>query len=427
MYQYAPQAQDLAGFGRYGDSMLVHMQPQEVAGLEEIARSRGGSLTINPHTGLVEAWGIGDIFGSKGLVGKSWNAIGLGDAYSSLSKGVSSGLQSLTKTVAPYLPYILPFIPIPGIAGLSPLLTKALISATVAGLGKDGKNFDVKKGVTAGAMTYGLGSLGGGDATAADAGTATVGDAGTSAAIGSSADPTGLDISSVSQGPASVVSSGTSIPSGPVPAGQPAPVTNLDMAPGSVPAAPPGADAAAYGNLASATGERVINALTPTSATDALKMASYGTTAVGGIMGIQEQKRQREEAERILREQEKYTKEQVELAKSILARHPLNYSRASASDIASRGYAIGGIAGGRYLQGRGDGTSDSIPARINGRQEARLADGEFVIDARTVSEIGNGSSNAGAKKLYQMMDRVHAARRAAKRGKSSNADKYLPA
>lgn len=97
---------------------------------------------------------------------------------------------------------------------------------------------------------------------------------------------------------------------------------------------------------------------------------------------------------------------------------------------ASGGYMPGGIAmlaGGRYLRGPGDGVSDSIPAKFErSGQPARLADGEFVIDARTVSEIGNGSSEAGARKLYAMMDRVHKARKTAKRGKPSGADKYLP-
>lgn len=95
-----------------------------------------------------------------------------------------------------------------------------------------------------------------------------------------------------------------------------------------------------------------------------------------------------------------------------------------------RRYAQGGLtafAKGRFLEGPGDGTSDDIPAVIGNRQPARLADGEFVIDARTVSEIGNGSSKAGAKKLYAMMDRVHNERKKAKRGKDSNADKHLPA
>lgn len=93
------------------------------------------------------------------------------------------------------------------------------------------------------------------------------------------------------------------------------------------------------------------------------------------------------------------------------------------------GAAAGGVvkaAAGRYLQGLGDGTSDSIPAMIGNAQPARLADGEFVIDARTVSEIGNGSSNAGAKKLYAMMERVHRERKKAKRGQNTNADRFLP-
>jgi hypothetical protein len=96
---------------------------------------------------------------------------------------------------------------------------------------------------------------------------------------------------------------------------------------------------------------------------------------------------------------------------------------------ASGGYMPGGIAmlsKGRYLKGNGDGVSDSIPARFAGSgQEARLADGEFVIPARVVSELGNGSSDAGARKLYAMLDRVEAQARKAKRGKPSGADREL--
>jgi len=64
-------------------------------------------------------------------------------------------------------------------------------------------------------------------------------------------------------------------------------------------------------------------------------------------------------------------------------------------------YAKGGV-----LSGPGDGVSDSIPAVIGDKQPARLADGEFVIPARIVSELGNGSTKAGAQRLYEMMDRV---------------------
>ena len=88
--------------------------------------------------------------------------------------------------------------------------------------------------------------------------------------------------------------------------------------------------------------------------------------------------------------------------------------------------------GGRLLKGPGDGVSDSIPATIGRKQQpARLADGEFVIPARIVSELGNGSTEAGAKKLYAMMDRVQRARGKTtgknKVAANSRADKHLPA
>lgn len=85
-------------------------------------------------------------------------------------------------------------------------------------------------------------------------------------------------------------------------------------------------------------------------------------------------------------------------------------------------------AGGQYLSGPGDGMSDNIRANIEGRQEARLADGEFVIPADVVSHIGNGSSNAGAKKLHAMMAQIRKARTGnPKQGKQIKPEKYLPA
>jgi hypothetical protein len=101
-------------------------------------------------------------------------------------------------------------------------------------------------------------------------------------------------------------------------------------------------------------------------------------------------------------------------------------------------FASGGIShlgdysdGGRLLRGPGDGVSDSIPAMIGKRQPARLADGEFVVPARIVSELGNGSTEAGARKLYAMMDRIQKARGKTvgkgKVAKNSRSEKYLPA
>jgi hypothetical protein len=119
---------------------------------------------------------------------------------------------------------------------------------------------------------------------------------------------------------------------------------------------------------------------------------------------------------------------------------------ASSSGADSGGFAVGGIAslaqggqshlgdysdGGRLLKGPGDGVSDSIPAMIGSKRPARLADGEFVVPARIVSELGNGSTEAGARKLYAMMDRVQKAR-GKTTGKNrvavnSRAEKLLPA
>jgi hypothetical protein len=122
--------------------------------------------------------------------------------------------------------------------------------------------------------------------------------------------------------------------------------------------------------------------------------------------------------------------------------------QANYSGMAGSPYAEGGIAslakggstddgisslgsysdGGRLLKGPGDGMSDNIPAKIGGKQEARLADGEFVVPADVVSHLGNGSTDAGAKHLYKMMDKVRKARTGnPKQGKQINAEKYVPA
>jgi len=91
--------------------------------------------------------------------------------------------------------------------------------------------------------------------------------------------------------------------------------------------------------------------------------------------------------------------------------------------------SLGGYSdGGQLLRGPGDGVSDDIPATIGNKQPARLADGEFVVPARIVSELGNGSTDAGARKLYAMMDRIKATRSKAKNiAANTKADKHLPA
>jgi hypothetical protein len=113
-----------------------------------------------------------------------------------------------------------------------------------------------------------------------------------------------------------------------------------------------------------------------------------------------------------------------------IAQPPTNPYRAQYTS-----YAKGGIAdlgsysdGGQMLKGPGDGMSDSIPANIANKQPARLANEEFVIPADVVSHLGNGSSDAGAKQLYSMMDRVRKARTGTKKqGRQISPNKYMPA
>jgi hypothetical protein len=112
------------------------------------------------------------------------------------------------------------------------------------------------------------------------------------------------------------------------------------------------------------------------------------------------------------------------------------YNFANSPMFAAKGglMASGGIAdlgsysdGGRLLKGPGDGMSDHIPATIGAKQPARLAEGEFVVPADVVSHLGNGSTDAGAKQLYKMMDNIRKARTGnPKQGKQINPDKFTP-
>jgi hypothetical protein len=138
--------------------------------------------------------------------------------------------------------------------------------------------------------------------------------------------------------------------------------------------------------------------------------------------------------ERFIQEQE-----QAKYATPPLSYDPARYDAEAGTKMVARpGMAGGGLAdlgdyadyagGGRMLKGPGDGMSDSIPATIAGKQPARLANDEFVVPADVVSHLGNGSSDAGAKQLYRMMDKVRSARTGKKsQAKQINPTKYMPA
>ena len=446
-------AKNLAAKGRGEDKMLVHMTPSEVAGLQQLALAHGGSLTINPHTGLPEAGFLKSVFKP------------IKSAVSSIGDAVGDVL----KPVAKIAPFVLPFIPIPGLAGLSPLLTRSILGGLAGGFGGKG-GFDLKRGLLSGLASYGIGSLM--NPAAANAATGGVGSAGGAFDMGGMGDitssftpqaaasgipiPTGdVSVSSIPSAPSADFADGISsayVPPEPTTgafdlggvggayegstAGAPifnassTPTTDYSGIRGLDPAGERYLDAA--GNLLSSAGDTLL-----TQATEKpLQTAGAAFMGYSAIKTKEELEKQREEAERILRDQENQKAEDIAYAQGILRDYPLIYKRLTEEDVRSMGLAAGGLTaftrGGamppRFLSGGGDGMSDSIPARIAGKQEARLADGEFVVPADVVSHLGNGSSKAGAKKLYAMMDRARQARTGQKRqAPAIKAERVMPA
>jgi hypothetical protein len=116
---------------------------------------------------------------------------------------------------------------------------------------------------------------------------------------------------------------------------------------------------------------------------------------------------------------------ELERAKYILQKYQMKF--AAGGSVTRRTPGIAALPP-RYIDGKGDGMSDSVPAMISNKQPARLADGEFVIPSDVVSHLGNGSSKAGAKQLYAMMDRVRRARTGNPRqGRQIKPAKHMPA
>ena len=111
-----------------------------------------------------------------------------------------------------------------------------------------------------------------------------------------------------------------------------------------------------------------------------------------------------------------------------LVGQPMNQAtNAMTGEIKAAQGGLMGLAKGRYLQGETDGMADKIPAQIGKDQPAALSHGEFVVPADVVSHLGNGNSDAGAKKLYGMMDKIRQARTGTKQqGKQINPDKFMP-
>jgi hypothetical protein len=456
-------AQHLASRGRKGDSMLVHMAPEEVSGLQALARAAGGTLTLNPDTGLPEANFL------KRMLPMIIGA-GLAAATGGTSLALTPGMIGL------------------GLGGFETLRTGSLEKGLMAGLGAYGG-----AGLAGSLMGAGTGALSStAGAAGANSAVPVVADAGVQSVIpelagqgaGVTVTPLGAEAANLSQtgsnlfggqsylGPgqgAEAMTVGSPIQAASmVPTTTPIPATTYPTALSQ--------NAADIGNAYAqeqAAQNAVANRLATATPTDKLQAGlgqigknpsqfmtkdnlKYGLAALSPTLqpttpmsfdggGPNPYEFEYDPAT------QQYTRVPVGTRqRDILKPTTMMAMGGPIQDMSDRNqmqtmmtnggqmFAKGGVShlgdysdGGRLLKGPGDGVSDSIPATIADKRPARLADGEFVVPARIVSELGNGSTEAGARKLYAMMDRVQKAR-GKTTGKdrvavNSRADKLLPA
>ena len=549
-------AKELPKYGRGGDSIVAHINPEEAA----LLKSMGGSGTINPTTGLPEFGGFNPIKAITNVVSAPFKAVNnIVKAIPVIGPAIDKGLVGLDKAVGSAIPGGWNTVAQTALA-FTPLGLPAKVGlAALGGSGALGPNgsFNLQRALMSGAMAYGANQLtsglqaaggAGADATAADI-ASKLGVEGASTLPGSQAAMLAEQASGLGQAGLGNIAASSGYNALPVAgantfaynaAGEMVPANIAPQITGATTnispnAAPSFLDKIGANDFVSQTGENIaaagrgIQNLTgfgtgaSTAATAAAApITATGLTALGmgatGIMALDEQ-------EKALKQQlatgsiaqAEYDQalasinSQRDYASSVVAANPFNanpdrsasigdtyYGRGNEKDTlygkgsnfsnlyAAGGsvddnvgmdegmglaqgnmqqglfddmprYAAGGMpsydmalqglsqpafnegavggmqqfaAGGmpQFLSGGGDGMSDSIKASIDGRQEARLADGEFVVPADVVSHLGNGSSKAGAKQLYSMMDRARVSRTGRKsQGKEINPRKVMPA
>lgn len=449
-------AQGGEAYGRGGDSMLVHMNPREVAGLQALARSNGTSMTINPNTGYPEAFNLKALL--PALIGLGLNAFapGVGSAV-----GQALGTSSAVGT---------------GVA---------VGGATALGTGS------LKKGIMAGLGAYGGAGLGEGLAGSSGlAGTTPTPTPGLEGVTGSGVIPKPLptdpslvgsptSLASTAPGgasgltaPSNFANLGTGVPPNPA-------FPNADLYSSSAPTMGTGATVSPSTPMASVTKPGLTTG----------QAFKYGSAAL--TPALQPEPFEPPKSTAMIRPYDfEYnpdtgaydrpagdTSEAAYFSPTFTARDPylaaaggglMDSMRTVDFDKDDNYYAAGGLtafkqggrpksrsltgedyyrfmgrddtmlgtaeknfAGGgtpRFLSGGGDGMSDDIPAVIGDKQPARLADGEFVIPADVVSHLGNGSSKAGAKRLYEMMADIRRERTGTKKqAPAIKPSKFMPA
>jgi hypothetical protein len=438
-------AKHLAAHGRHGDSTLVHMNSKEVAGLQALARSKGKSLTINPRTGLPEAFNLMQELGNvtSGVAAPVLGAVldyyfpGLGAATIGAGIGATNYVATGGKD---------PLRSVMG--GLGGYGGASVMSSVTAG-GESVVGAESVEGLQAEAAQQGLTGaqadayvqdqvaqrminatpydklVAGASNFAANPSMAALGG---KYAIGAAALPGVMDaarpkaVPTTAQKPQMIrpykFDYNAQNPNNPLNASY---VPGQDtserrfFAPTMVPQTP--YQAADGGIIALAGGGMPVEQMSNNAAMGANTMYPMANMTTSSFATPY----QNPVSTNML-------SQTGDTGVTLNGEPSMQGTRMAAGGLSD----LGGYSdGGRLLRGPGDGVSDSIPAQIGNRQPARLADGEFVVPARIVSELGNGSTEAGAKQLYKMLDRVQNARgkttAKGKVAKNTNAAKYLPA
>jgi hypothetical protein len=423
-------AQHLATRGRGPDTTLVHMAPQEVAGLQALAKAHGGTLTVNPDTGLPEAGFLSSILPM--VAGAALAATGVGAPMAALMVGGGSALAtgSLKKGLMAGLGAY-------GGAGIAGGLMGAG-AAGAAEAGMAGAGLNAAGAVAPEAVAANLGVQG-----------AATGAGSQAAMLAEQAGGFGLEGLSSLQNAAAVPGTALVAPQNVVSsiAKQVPTTTAMPQLSAQGIANQAAADAtkkymegSMYDRFGSGAG-----ALMDAGGRDAFMQSVGGTKGLlqyglAGLAPMMQDPRMQAEREREYPQYYSFDAGRLNERSGsgnyfnpTLTRIPTQMADGGIASLAQGGQGhLGDYSdGGRLLRGPGDGVSDDIPATIGGKQPARLADGEFVVPARIVSELGNGSTEAGARKLYAMMDRVQAARKKSigkdRVAVNSRSEKMLPA
>jgi hypothetical protein len=357
-------AQHVQAHGRGEDTVLIHMTPHEVEGLQRLAVHHGGSLTINPHTGLPEAGFLSTILP---IVAGAALAPFTGGLSAALMVGAGAGLYQGIKSGS---------------------ATKGLLSGLTAGLGAfggAGLGSGLAKLGAAGAAE-GVGAQAARSATSAVPNTAfQTGNSFLNPQAVSAASNTGQQVAQQALTPANFAQNFANMGRG-IPAAAQNPGAYMDAMGG-------GMNTAKYAGAA----------LAP-----AFMDQNRGGVPIngGGPSNL------------------------AHMSNDFMQR-PMY----SGTPNITRQFSGGGLAslgsysdGGNVTVGPGDGMSDQIPATVGGAQRAALSPDEFVVPADAVSHIGNGSSEAGAQKLYAMLDRIRQARTGtAQQAPQINSEAMMPA